>query len=95
MAIAASTGALFTSFTTTVKLFVSLKLGTPLSATRTVIVLVPGPCVSLGVQLNPPLLALMLAPGGGLIKLNVSVLAGRSASVAVTVSVSRLPSLIV
>ena len=95
MAIAASTGALFTSFTTTVKLFVSLKLGTPLSVTRTVIVLVPGPCVSLGVQLNTPLLALMLAPDGGLIKLNVSVLAGRSASVAVTVSVSRLPSLIV
>src|SRR5262245_14810627 len=56
LAMAASTGALFTSLTVTVKLLVSLRLGTPLSVTRTVIVLVLGPCASLGVQLNRPVL---------------------------------------
>jgi hypothetical protein len=95
LAMAAKTGALFASFTVTVKLLVSLRLGEPLSVTRTVIVFVLGPCDSLGVQLNTPLLALMLAPDGGLTKLNASVLAGTSASLAVAVSVSVLPSLIV
>src|SRR5436190_10953 len=88
----ASTGALFTSFTTTVKLRVSLRLGVPLSVTCTLIVFVLGPCASVGVQLNTPLSGLMLAPAGGLTRLNVSDLVGTSESVAVIVSVNRLPS---
>src|SRR2546429_4478190 len=43
-----STGALFTSVTITWKLLVALKLGEPLSNTRTVTVFVLGPCASLG-----------------------------------------------
>ena len=92
----ARTGALFTSFTTTVKLFVSLKLGTPLSVARTVITFVPGPCVSLGVQVNWPVLGLMLAPVGAPgSRLYVIVLAGTSASVAEALKVNGVPSLIV
>src|SRR5262245_14956490 len=62
LAIGLKTGALFTSFTTTVKLFVSLNGGEPVSVTRTVIVLVLGPCASLGVHVNRPVLGWMLAP---------------------------------
>src|SRR6185503_9218028 len=80
-----STGARFTSFTTTVKLRVSLSGGAPSSVTRTVIVLVPGPSATVGVQVNTPLLALMLAPAGAPgSKLKVNVFAGKSGSVAVT-----------
>ena len=59
-----STGGLFTSRTITVKLLVALKGGDPLSVTTVVIVFVPGPCASLGVQLMTPL-ASMVAPAGG------------------------------
>src|SRR5262245_41126532 len=78
-----------------VKLFVSLRLGEPLSLTRTITLFVLGPCASVGVQVNTPLVALILAPGGALTKLNESVLAGLSGSVAEAVSVSVAPSLIV
>src|SRR5204863_125206 len=44
-----STGALFTSRTTTVKLLVALRGGAPLSLTFNVIRLVLGPCASVGV----------------------------------------------
>src|SRR5213078_4088109 len=54
-----STGALFTSPTMTVKLLVALSEGRPLSDTRTVIRLVLGPWVSVGVQVNTPLLGSM------------------------------------
>ena len=57
-------GALLNSFTTTVKLFVALSAGVPLSVTMVVNVLVLGPCASLGVQRITPLAA-MLAPVGG------------------------------
>src|SRR5258706_121902 len=57
------------------------------------IVLVPGPCVSLGVQVNTPLAEPIAALVGALTRLNVSTCAGRSGSVAVLVSVSVLPSL--
>ena len=59
------------------------------------IVFVLGPCASVGVHVNTPLTGLILAPGGGLIRLNVSVLFGTSASVALIVSVKELPSLTV
>src|SRR5262245_14835396 len=59
-------------------------------------VLVLGPCDSVGVQLNTPLLPLIVAPTGAPgSKLYVNVLAGRSVSVAPAINVSVLPSLIV
>src|SRR6266850_3738963 len=79
------TGALFTSVTTTTKLLVALKDGAPLSATTVVITFVPGPCASLGVQVITPLVEIA-APAGGAINEYVSVVAGRSASVAVFVT---------
>src|SRR5262245_60642971 len=93
--IGSNTGALVTSFTVTAKLFVSLRDGMALSVGLTVSVALPGPCTSLGVQVNTPLLGLMLAPAGGETKLNVSALAGTSESVATVVRVSVLPSLMV
>src|SRR5205807_840795 len=90
-----STGATFTSRTVTVKLFVALNAGTPLSVTTTVIVFVLGPCASPGVQLITPLLPLIVIPEGGPTRLNVSVLAGTSASVALAATASALNSSIV
>src|SRR5205814_2350916 len=76
-------------------LLVALNAGTPLSVTTTVIVFVLGPCASLGVQLIAPLLPLIVMPAGGDTRLNVSVLAGTSASVALAVTASALNSSIV
>src|SRR5262245_58831759 len=77
---------------TTVKLFVSLKFGTPLSVTRAVTVLVLGPWASVGVHVKTPLTGLMAAPAGGSSRLNVSVSPGPSGSVAVRVRVRVVPS---
>ena len=76
-----------------VKLRVSLNGGTPLSVTRTVTVFVLGPCASVGVQLNRPLLGLRLAPESCETRLNVRVLGGISGSLAGIVVVNVLPSL--
>src|SRR5437773_1523524 len=95
VAMAANSGALFTSLTTTVKLLVSLNGATPLSVTRTVTTFVLGPCASLGVQVNTPVLAPMLAPAGPVTIPYVSALVGTSPSLAVSVSVSVLPSAMV
>src|SRR5204862_185824 len=73
----------------------ALNAGTPLSVTTTVIVFVLGPCASLGVQPIAPLLPLIVMPAGGDTRLNVSVLAGTSASVALAVTASALNSSIV
>jgi hypothetical protein len=62
--IAASTGAVFTSLTVTEIVSKSFELGDPLSVTRTVIGNVPGPCASVGVHVNAPLVALIEAPDG-------------------------------
>ena len=59
-----STGGEFTSFTTTLKRWVALKLGLPSSNTRTRILLLLGPWASVGVQLKIPLLAFTVAPAG-------------------------------
>ena len=59
-----STGALFSSFTITVKLLLSLSGGVPLSVTCTVIRFVLGPCASFGVQLSTPLLESKVTPAG-------------------------------
>src|SRR5438046_7587220 len=89
-----STGARFTSVTTTVKLRESLEGGEPSSVTRTVIKFVLGPCASVGVQVNRPLVALMLAPAGAPgSKLNVR--RSPSGSVAVAVKLNKVCSLIV
>src|SRR2546426_706894 len=92
---AASTGALFASLTTTVKLLVSLNEGMPLSVTRMVRIKVLGLCAAVGVQVNTPVLGLMLAPGGSETKLNVRMFVGTSTSSAVMVNVSVLSSLMV
>src|SRR5690349_16139423 len=92
----AKTGGLFTSFTTMVKFFASLNGGEPLSVTRTVIVFVPGPCASVGVQEKIAAAASNVALAGApASRLYVSVFAGTSGSVAVFVKVSVVPSLIV
>jgi len=62
---AGNTGAVFTSVTTTVNVFVALICGKPLSVTTVVIRLVPGPCASVGVQVITPLV-LIARPGGAL-----------------------------
>src|SRR6267378_2976262 len=96
LAIGLRAGALFTSLTVTVKLRTSLSAGDPLSVTRTVMVFVPGPCGSVGVQKYKPLLELIEAPEGApASRVKVSVCPGRSGSLAVAVNVSALPSLMV
>src|SRR5437867_2967477 len=87
-----STGALFASVTTTVKLLLSLSAGTPLSLTFTVIRFVLGPWPSVGVHVSTPVVGLTLTPEGPDTRLNVSVLSGTSVSVAVFVTTSVLNS---
>src|SRR4051794_29263706 len=77
-----STGAELTSFTTTLNDFVSLRGGVPLSVTRTVTVLVLGPCVSVGVHEMAPVFVSIVIPGGEEIRLKTSVLTGISESMA-------------
>src|SRR5260370_766497 len=91
-----STGGRFTSLTMTVIVSAPLSGGTPLSVTRMVIEFVLGPWVSLGVQEKTPVMELMVAPAGAPgSSEKVNVLAGMSASLAVTVKVSSVPSLTV
>src|SRR6266571_5667449 len=90
-----STGALFASVTTTVKLLVSLDCGAPLSVTRTVIRLVLGPWASVGVQVSTPVLGFKLTPPGADTRLKVNVFTGKSGSLAVFVTVSVLSSVTV
>src|SRR5206468_834098 len=85
-----STGALFASVTTTVKLLVSLSFPTRRSSDLTVIRLVLGPWASVGVHVSTPLLGFKFTPAGADTRLKVNVLAGRSASLAVFVTVSVL-----
>ena len=79
----------------TVKEFVPLKLGKPLSVTFTFTVLVVLACATAGRQLNRPLLELMFAPAGGFTSAKASVFVGRSASVAVAVKLMVWPGLTV
>src|SRR5439155_1592884 len=84
-------GWVFTSVTMTWKLLVALMLGVPLSKTRTVTVLVLGPCASLGVQAMAPLVE-TVSPLGPDTNAKVRVLAGTSPSVAVALTLSRVSS---
>src|SRR3970040_160729 len=93
LVIGASEGAAFTSLTITVTLPVALRLGTPLSVTRTVKTFVLGPVRSLVGHVMRPVVALMDAPAGAPgNRANVSVFAGKSGSVAVFVMSTVVPS---
>src|SRR5580765_7037 len=90
---AVSTGAELTSLTVIVMVCAALMAGKPLSVTRTVIEAVLGPCASVGVQLKTPVDGSMPAPAGApASRLKVRIWAGRSASVAEAVNVSRVCS---
>src|SRR6266852_6114632 len=91
----AKTGALFTSLTMIVKLLVSLNGGVPSSVTRTVMMLVLGPCASLGVQVSTPVAESSVIPLGPATRRNVRVFAGISGSVAELVTIKVVSSLIV
>src|SRR5437867_375219 len=79
--------------TLTVKLRVALRGGEPSSETRRASWRVLGPGASLGGQVNTPLLGWIRAPAGAPgSRLNVSALAGRSASLATLVTTRLLPS---
>src|SRR5580765_7008941 len=86
---AESTGALFVSVTTTVKRFVALRGGDPLSVTTVVIRFVPGPWPSDGVHEMTPL-ASIIAPLGALSSAYVRMIAGISVSVAAFVTISKV-----
>ena len=79
--------------TVTVKDFVSLRFGEPLSVTATVMVLLLGPCASVGVQEIAPVLGLMVIPTGGEMRLNVRVFVGTSESTAEADTFSAVNSL--
>src|SRR2546422_10144320 len=72
-------------------LLVALRLGEPLSETRTVTLLVLGPCASVGVQAMAPAEE-TARPVGPDTNAKVSGLAGRSESVAVAVTLSAVCS---
>ena len=93
-------GAVFTSLTTTTKLFVALSCfaftaAAFVSVTTVVNVFVPGPCASVGVQVITPLVSIA-APAGGSISTDSSARwpAGRC-PLAVLVTVSSVSSVIV
>src|ERR1043166_946567 len=91
---AASIGAVFTSFTITVNVCVAESDGEPLSITRKEIVFVPGPCASVGVHVMTPVLVLMIIPTGDCSSANVSVFVGKSVSDAEFVIINVVSSLI-
>ena len=83
--------------TTTIWIVVtSLRGGDPLSVTRMLTALVAGENPFGGFQVKTPVMGLMVAPAGAPgSSEKVNVLAGMSASLAVMVKVSRVPSLTV
>ena len=81
--------------TMTLKDLVSLRLGKPLSVTRTVTVLVLGPCASVGVQEMAPVFVSMVMPPGAAIRLKAKVFVGMSESVAEAETLRVASSLIV
>src|SRR6185369_12100377 len=89
-----SSGAVFTSVTMTWNELVVLLEGVPLSATRTVTVLVLGPWASVGVQAIAPA-AETVRPAGPDTNAKVSVSGGVSESVAVALTLNAVCSAIV
>src|ERR1051326_3713184 len=79
--------------TITLNPWASLRLGTPLSVTRTVTLFVTGAGLRGGVQVNTPLDLLMTAPAGApSSKLKTRTLGGISRSVAEFVNVNSNPA---
>src|SRR5665213_772547 len=78
--------------TTTLKLRVTLNGGVPLSVTDTLIRFVEGDWAIAGRQVSSPLVELIFAPAGGFNRLQASVWAGTSASVALLVTRSVCPA---
>jgi hypothetical protein len=76
------------SSTTTTKVCVALNVAGPSSVTITEMRFVRPPWVSLGRQVNTPLVGWTDAPAGALARLNVSFCAGKSVSTATLVNVS-------
>src|SRR6266853_5138608 len=93
--IGANTGAEFTSFTVIVIDSKSVAGHAPLSVTRTVIVKLPGPCASAGVQAKTPDVPLIPAPIGAPGSSENVRTAPASGSVAVAVKLRSDPSLTV
>src|SRR5439155_11530853 len=89
-----STGGVFTSLTTTVKLSLTLNGGEPLSVTCTVIRLVLGPWISVGVHLKTPVFESRVIPAGADTRVKLSELSGMSGSIGVFVTIKVLSSLI-
>src|SRR5947207_2053806 len=74
----------------------ALEGGTQWSVTRMVARYEPGPCASVGVQVNTAVTGLMLAPfGAPMSRLKVSSCAGKSGSLALAVKISGMLSLAV
>src|ERR1017187_3304694 len=78
--------------TVTVKFCVALIAGVPLSKTFTAMRLVEGDCAMASRQEKIPLVGLIAAPTGGESKLQVSVCAGKSGSVAGLAAVRVTPA---
>src|ERR1043165_9743414 len=90
---AVSVGGRLLSKTMTEKFCVTLRWGEPLSVTMIEMEFEPGPCVSVGVQVNTPLLELMAALVGAFApRLNVKELVGISGSLATFVMTSAVNS---
>src|ERR1039458_2982381 len=79
--------------TVTVKFCVALIAGVPLSKTFTAMKLVEGDSAMAGRQEKIPLVGLIAAPTGGASKLQVSVCAGKSGSVAGLAAVKVTPAM--
>ena len=89
-----TSGGSLPSLTVTVIVSKSLRVGLPLSVTRTVMGKLPGPCASVGVHANAPVAPLIVAPAGAPAS-RVKVIALPSGSFAVAVNVSARSSLTV
>src|SRR6267142_7039366 len=87
-------GALFTSFTVTLNVFVADNGVWASSETTTVIAYAPGPCASEGVQVITPVVGFMVMPVGGATRLKVNAVPA-SGSVAVFVTINVVNSLTV
>src|SRR6185295_11758384 len=92
MPFAEKTGApAFRSLAVMRKVLESLRGGLPLSVTTTVTEFVTGPAAPDGVQLKAPLVELMVASIGELVRLKVRVWTGMSLSAALKFNASRWP----
>ena len=87
-----ATGGMTGGVTVMVMVSLSLRFGVPSSVTSMVTLYVPGPCASVGVQVNRPVAGSMLAPAGTPApRLNVR-LSAVSRSAAVTVKRNSCPT---